>query len=133
MVRVENVGLRYSLGPEVLRDIYFDLAPGSFHFLTGPSGAGKSSLLRLLFLACRPTRGIISLFGRDVATIPRAELPALRRQIGVVFQDFRLIRLNGSWGWAMTGSSSSSHSNGSQRMRIRPPRSGSSGRKATSP
>ncbi len=91
MVRFENVGLRYSLGPEVLRDIYFELAAGSFHFLTGASGAGKSSLLRLLYLACRPTRGIISLFGRDVATIPRDELPALRRQIGVVFQDFRLL------------------------------------------
>ncbi len=91
MVRFENVGLRYSLGPEVLRDIYLDLAPGSFHFLTGPSGAGKSSLLSLLNLSRRPTRGIITIFGRDVATIPRRDLPALRRQIGVVFQDFRLL------------------------------------------
>ena len=57
MVRFENVGLRYSLGPEVLRDVSFALEPNSFQFLTGPSGAGKSSLLRLLFLALRPTRG----------------------------------------------------------------------------
>ncbi len=91
MVRFENVGLRYGLGPEVLRDVYLELAAGSFHFLTGPSGAGKSSLLRLLYLAQRPTRGRISMFGRDVATIPRPDLPALRRQIGVVFQDFRLL------------------------------------------
>ena len=91
MVRFENVGLRYGLGPEILRDIYLELAPGSFHFLTGPSGAGKSSFLSLLYLSRRPTRGIVNIFGRDLATIPRDEMPALRRQIGVVFQDFRLL------------------------------------------
>ena len=64
---------------------------GSFHFLTGPSGAGKTSLLRLLFLAQRPTRGFISLFDQDMATIPRESLPLIRRRIGVVFQDFRLL------------------------------------------
>jgi cell division transport system ATP-binding protein len=91
VVRFENVGLRYGLGPEILRDIYLELAPGSFHFLTGPSGAGKSSFLSLLYLARRPSRGIVTMFGRDLAAIPREELPALRRQIGVVFQDFRLL------------------------------------------
>ena len=91
MVRFENVGMRYGDGPEVLRDISFALEPGSFHFLTGPSGAGKSSLLRLLFLAHRPSRGLITLFDRDTATMARHELPALRRRIGVVFQDFRLL------------------------------------------
>jgi cell division transport system ATP-binding protein len=91
VVRFENVGLRYGLGPEVLRDIYLDLAPGSFHFLTGSSGAGKSSLLSLLYLSRRPTRGIVTMFDRDLATIPRQDLPALRRQIGVVFQEFRLL------------------------------------------
>jgi cell division transport system ATP-binding protein len=79
------------MGPEVLRDVSFRLEPGSFHFLTGPSGAGKTSLLRLLFLALRPTRGLISLFDSDVATLPRTMLPDLRRKIGVVFQDFRLL------------------------------------------
>lgn len=91
MVRFENVGLRYGMGPEVLRDISLHLEPGSFHFLTGPSGAGKTSLLRLLFLANRPTRGLISIFGQDVATLPREQLPSIRRRIGVVFQDFRLL------------------------------------------
>jgi cell division transport system ATP-binding protein len=91
VVRFENVGLRYGLGPEVLRDVYLDLAPGSFHFLTGSSGAGKSSLLSLLYLSRRPTRGIVTMFDRDLATIRREELPGLRRQIGVVFQDFRLL------------------------------------------
>lgn len=91
MVRFENVGLRYRTGPEVLRDISFTIETGSFRFLTGPSGAGKTSLLRLLFLALKPTRGLISLLGRDVATLPRRELPKLRRRIGVVFQDFRLL------------------------------------------
>lgn len=91
MVRFENVGMRYGMGPEVLRDISFTLEPGCFHFLTGPSGAGKSSLLKLIYLAHRPSRGLINIFGRDVATLERAELPPLRRRIGVVFQDFRLI------------------------------------------
>jgi cell division transport system ATP-binding protein len=91
LIRFENVGLRYGAGPEVLRDITVELPPGSFHFLTGPSGAGKTSLLKLMYLAERPTRGLVSLFGRDIATTPRRELPALRRKIGVVFQDFRLI------------------------------------------
>ena len=91
MVRFDNVGMRYGLGPEVLRDITFHLRPGSFHFLFGPSGAGKSTLLKLLYLALRPSRGLISLFGRDIASVPRQEMPALRRRIGVVFQDFRLL------------------------------------------
>ncbi|MEE8333490.1 MAG: cell division ATP-binding protein FtsE [Alphaproteobacteria bacterium] len=91
VVRFQNVGLRYGLGPEVLHDVSLRLPPGSFHFLTGDSGAGKSSLLRLMYLGLRPSRGLITLFGTDIATAPRAALPALRRGIGIVFQDFRLI------------------------------------------
>ena len=91
MVRFETVGMRYGLGPEILRDISFTLDAGSFHLLTGPSGAGKTSLLKLIYLAERPCRGAISMFGRDIATTPRDELPALRRRIGVVFQEFRLL------------------------------------------
>jgi cell division transport system ATP-binding protein len=79
------------MGSEILRDISFDLEPGSFHFLTGHSGAGKTSLLKLLFLSLKPTRGLISLFDEDVATVSRSKLPYLRRRIGVVFQDFRLL------------------------------------------
>ena len=91
IVRFESVGMRYHLGAEVLHDVSFSLPAGSFRFLTGPSGAGKSSLMRLMYLARRPSRGSISMFGRDVSTIPREELAALRRRIGVVFQDFRLL------------------------------------------
>jgi cell division transport system ATP-binding protein len=91
MVRFENVGMRYGAGPEVLRDVSFALEPGSFTFLTGPSGAGKSTLLKLVFMAERPSRGLISLFGRDLAVLKRAELPSLRRRLGVVFQEFRLL------------------------------------------
>jgi len=91
LVRFEDVSARYGRGPDVLSGLTFELAAGSFHFLTGPSGAGKSTLLRLLYLALRPVTGTIELFERDVAHISRQELPALRRRIGVVFQDFRLI------------------------------------------
>ena len=91
MVRFENVGLRYGLGPEVLRDLSFHIEPNSFQFLTGPSGAGKTSLLRLLFLSLKPTRGLISIFGNDVVTLSKDELSVLRRRIGIVFQDFRLL------------------------------------------
>jgi cell division transport system ATP-binding protein len=91
VIRFENVGLRYGVGPEVLRDLSFEVAPKSFQFLTGPSGAGKTSLIRLFFLAQKPTRGLISVFGREVSSLSKSELPALRRRIGVVFQDFRLL------------------------------------------
>jgi cell division transport system ATP-binding protein len=90
-VRFDAVGMRYGRGPEVLSDLTFELPSGSFHFLTGPSGAGKSSLLRLIYLAERQSRGLISLFGRDTAMLPRQALPEIRRRIGVVFQDFRLL------------------------------------------
>jgi cell division transport system ATP-binding protein len=91
VVRFQNVGLHYGEGRDVLSDITFALGPGTFHFLTGPSGAGKTSLLRLMYLAQRPSCGKVTMFERDIATVPRGELPALRRRIGVVFQDFRLL------------------------------------------
>ncbi|MFN3076027.1 MAG: cell division ATP-binding protein FtsE [Alphaproteobacteria bacterium] len=91
VVRFESVGLRYGQGPEILQDISFVLPPGSFHFLTGPSGAGKSSLLSLMYLAQRPSRGLVTLFGRDVSSARRQSLPAIRRRLGVVFQEFRLL------------------------------------------
>ena len=91
IVQFENVGLRYGTGAETLSDISFSLGRGGFYFLTGASGAGKTSLLRLLFLAQRPSRGLIKLFGEDMVTMARERLPLFRRRIGVVFQDFRLI------------------------------------------
>lgn len=91
IVRFRDVGMRYGAGPEVLQGVAFALERGSFHFVTGPSGAGKSSLLKLMSLAHAPSRGRIDLFGSDVSAIPRRERPALRRRIGVVFQDLRLI------------------------------------------
>ena len=91
IVQFDNVGLRYGTDREVLSDVSFTLFPGSFYFLTGASGAGKTSLLRLLYLAQRPSRGMIRMFGQDVITLPRARLPGFRRRIGTVFQDFRLV------------------------------------------
>ena len=86
------MGLRYGTGAETLSDLSFTLREGGFYFLTGPSGAGKTSLLKLLYLAQRPSRGLIRLFGEDIVTMSRKRLPGFRRRIGVVFQDFRLVR-----------------------------------------
>ena len=97
MIRFDNVGLRYGSGPEILRDVTFHVLPGSFHFLTGPSGAGKTSLLRLLFMSLRPTRGLIFVFGENIADLPTAGRAALRRRIGIVFQDFRLLDHLTTW------------------------------------
>lgn len=91
LVRFNNVGLRYGMGPEVLRDLTFSIEPQSFQFLTGPSGAGKTTLLRLILLSLQPTRGFISLFGQDAAALDKDQITGLRRRIGVVFQDFRLL------------------------------------------
>jgi cell division transport system ATP-binding protein len=91
VILFDGVAVRYSAGPQILHDVTFTLAPGSFHFLVGRSGAGKSSLLKVMYLGLRPASGTVSLFGRDAATLNRVEMPALRRRIGVVFQDFRLI------------------------------------------
>lgn len=92
IIEFDSVGLRYGTGAEVLRDLDFRLAAGGFYFLTGPSGAGKTSLLKLLYLAQRPTRGRIRLFGEELSEAEREALPFFRRRIGVVFQDFRLVR-----------------------------------------
>lgn len=91
IVQFENVGLRYGTGAETLSDVSFTLASSGFYFVTGNSGAGKTSLLKLLYLAQRPTRGVIRMFDEDVVTLPRKRLPGFRRRIGVVFQDFRLV------------------------------------------
>lgn len=91
LVRFDNVGLRYGIGPEILRDIEFSIPPASFQFLTGPSGSGKTTLLKLILQTLRPTRGRVTLFGKSVAGISKDEMARLRRQVGIVFQDFRLL------------------------------------------
>jgi cell division transport system ATP-binding protein len=79
------------MGVEIVRDLSFSVEPQSFQFLTGPSGAGKTTLLRLMLLSLKPTRGIIKIFGQDAATLDKDSITSLRRRIGVVFQDFRLL------------------------------------------
>ena len=91
LVRLKKVGMRYGTGAPVLKDIDFNLGSGEFRFLTGKSGAGKSSLLKLLYLAHRPSEGTMEMFGTGLAMAKREDLPDMRRRIGVVFQDFRLI------------------------------------------
>ncbi|MEO1323098.1 MAG: cell division ATP-binding protein FtsE [Pseudomonadota bacterium] len=90
-VRLDGVSLTYDRTGEVLSEIDMVLRQGSFTFLTGPSGAGKSSLLKLMYLAHAPTRGNIRLFGRQTFELKRKQLAAIRRRIGVVFQEFRLL------------------------------------------
>jgi cell division transport system ATP-binding protein len=97
VIRLTNIGLSYDRGSDVLNEVSFHLRAGSFHFLTGPSGAGKTSLLRLLFMSLHPTRGHIYLFNQDVSRISTAKRAQLRRRIGIVFQDFRLLDHLTTW------------------------------------
>jgi len=90
-VRLAGIGTRYGEAEEVLHDLDLVLPAGSFHYLVGPNGAGKTTLLRLLALSLPPTRGRMVLFGEEVARLDREALARLRRRIGVVFQDFRLL------------------------------------------
>ena len=91
ILRFSGVSMRYGRGPEVLSEVSLSLPRGSFHFITGPSGAGKSSLLKLIYLAARPSSGGVRLFGEDVARLEARDLPRIRRRIGVVFQDLLLL------------------------------------------
>jgi len=91
IVDIHNVSIRYGTDPEVLSDIKLSLEKGSFHFLTGKSGAGKTSLLSMMYLALKPSAGTVSVFGTNVGFADRNTMAMLRRRIGVVFQDFRLL------------------------------------------
>jgi cell division transport system ATP-binding protein len=91
LIEFANVGLRYGQGAEILKDLSFRIDPGTFHFLTGPSGSGKTSLLKLLLLSLKPTRGSITMFGQDVTNLDRERMLLMRRHIGIVFQEFRLL------------------------------------------
>jgi cell division transport system ATP-binding protein len=91
VVRLEHIAKRYGTGAEILHDISVALEPGGFYFLTGASGAGKSTLLKIICLAEPPTHGMLRLFDTDTGKLDRTGRAALRRRIGIVFQDFRLI------------------------------------------
>ena len=91
IIEMQNVGIRDGQGPAILSDIKLSLKKGSFHFLTGKSGAGKTSLLSMMYLAQKPSRGTVNVFGTNINFTNRDNLAMLRRKIGVVFQDFRLL------------------------------------------
>ncbi|MGC6535514.1 MAG: cell division ATP-binding protein FtsE [Parvibaculales bacterium] len=91
MIRLDNVSLAYEPARPVLDNLSLDIPAGAFRFLTGASGAGKTSLLKLIFLAHMASAGRVELMGQDIAALGRKQLAAMRRHIGVVFQDFRLI------------------------------------------
>jgi cell division transport system ATP-binding protein len=91
MIRFENVNLRYGTGEDILKNLNFHIAPNSFQFLTGPSGAGKTSLMKLIFLNLKPSKGLVSVFGEKTNRLSKDELSLLRRRMGIVFQDFKLL------------------------------------------
>lgn len=91
IISLKNIGLRYNKGSEILKDINLDIHAGDFYFLTGASGAGKTSLLKLLHLAHRPSRGKLKIFGHDIDFIKQHQMANIRRKIGIVFQDYHLL------------------------------------------
>jgi cell division transport system ATP-binding protein len=91
MIQMFHVTKAFGHDAPILVDVSLDVQKGEFIFLTGPSGAGKSTLLKLIFLAERPSTGQILVAGRNVARLRESGIPYLRRNIGVVFQDFKLL------------------------------------------
>lgn len=91
MIRFDQVSKRYEGGHEALSQLSFEVAAGEMAFITGHSGAGKSTLLKLLGLIERPSHGVITLDGQNMAKIGRTGIPKLRRRLGMVFQDHRLL------------------------------------------
>jgi len=91
LIELENVSLRYNLNREILNNVSLTIEPGGFYYVTGSSGAGKTSLLKLLFLSLKPSEGKLSVFGHDISKISNYKKQLLRRRIGFVFQDFRLL------------------------------------------
>ena len=91
MIRFDRVSKRYPNGRDALREVSLQVEPGEFVFLTGRSGAGKSSILKLIGLLERPTRGSVTVNGQDTASLPARAIPAYRRRLGMVFQDHQLL------------------------------------------
>ena len=92
MIRFEDVSKRYTRSLDALAGVSFELAQGEMAFLTGHSGAGKSTLLRLIGLVERPSRGRVEVAGLDLGRLPRSRIPHHRRQVGMIFQDFKLLQ-----------------------------------------
>jgi cell division transport system ATP-binding protein len=91
VISMVDVGMTYPNGKVALTDVNVSIPEGDFVFLVGPSGAGKSTFIRLLIREQLPTTGQVVVAGRDLATMRRSQVPGLRRRIGIVFQDFRLL------------------------------------------
>lgn len=91
MIRLDHVSKTYEAGVVAITDISLHINPGEFVFIVGASGSGKSTLIKLLLKELTPTHGEIKVNGRDLNTIPHKQVPIFRRNIGVVFQDFRLL------------------------------------------
>jgi cell division transport system ATP-binding protein len=91
VVKFDNVCLSYGHETPVFSSVSFRLTPGSFTFLTGPSGVGKSSIIKLIYLSLIPTSGSLTLFGHNVSELHVEDLPFIRRRIGIILQDFKLI------------------------------------------
>ncbi|MFO1015446.1 MAG: ATP-binding cassette domain-containing protein [Caulobacteraceae bacterium] len=91
IVSFDGVSMKYGRESEILKDVSFGIERGSFHFLTGASGSGKTTLLKMIYLAEKASGGQVTLFGRDVANLAPKEKPHMRRRLGVVYQEFRLL------------------------------------------
>lgn len=92
MITFENVSKRYATGVEAVRDVSLEIEKGEFAFIVGPSGCGKSTLMKMLLKEVEPTAGRIYINGKDITNIPKKKVPYLRRSMGIVFQDFRLLQ-----------------------------------------
>jgi len=91
MIHLEGVSVVYPSGVQALNDVSLHIGRGEFCFIVGSSGSGKSTLLQLIYRELSPTSGRVVFDGQDVAQLPAAKVPFLRRKIGIVFQDFRLL------------------------------------------
>lgn len=92
MIQLHNVSMAYQQDASALNNINLKIGKGEFVFLTGPSGAGKTTLLRLLYGALSPSRGQVLIDGQNISRLPASQIPYLRRSVGVVFQDFKLLQ-----------------------------------------
>ena len=91
MIRLEHVNKTYQTGVPALKDVSLHINPGEFVFIVGDSGSGKSTLIKLLLAELKPTKGKVIINGKDLSNVKRKNIPKFRRNIGVVFQDFRLL------------------------------------------